>query len=68
MDEPTPVTMTATCRVPGCPVAGRPFTATFYANAEPPTYRGICMRCGQAFTSLIPVSAEAAKSTPDASA
>lgn len=60
MDEPTSVTMTATCRTPGCPVAGRPFRAIFYANAEPPTYRGICMRCGQAFTDLVPVHASMA--------
>lgn len=60
MDDPIPVTMTATCRTPECPVAGRPFTAIFYANAEPPIYRGICMRCGQPFTDLEPLHASPA--------
>lgn len=55
MDDPTPVTLTATCHTPGCPVAGRQFTAPFYANPEPPTFRGSCMRCGQALTDVVPV-------------
>lgn len=52
MDDPVPVTLTATCRTQGCPVQDRPFAAPFYANPEPPTYRGICIRCGQALTDL----------------
>ncbi|MCX4666443.1 hypothetical protein OG453_07145 [Streptomyces sp. NBC_01381] len=60
MDEEAPVSMTATCRTPECPVEGQAFTASFYANSEPPTYRGICMRCGQVLTDLVPAPNPAA--------
>lgn len=56
-EEPTPVYLTATCRTPGCPVEDEPFTAQFYANAEPPTYRCICLPCRQPVTDLAPVAA-----------
>lgn len=52
MDDESPVPLIATCRTPECPVEGQPFTAAFYANSEPPTYRGICMRCGLELTDL----------------
>lgn len=67
LDDEAPVTMTAICRTLECPVEGQPFTASFYANSEPPTYRGICMRCGQALTDLVPVHAPAAPSSSDIS-
>lgn len=54
MDDEAPITMTATCRTPECPVEGQAFTASFYANSAPPTYRGICMRCGQEITDIVP--------------
>lgn len=59
MGEEPPVTMTATCHTPECTVEGQPFTASFYANSEPPTYRGICMPCGQVLTDLVPAHAAA---------
>jgi hypothetical protein len=59
MDDEAPISMTATCRTPACPVEGQAFTASFYANSEPPTYRGICMRCGQEITDIVPTDVTA---------
>lgn len=53
MDET--VLMVATCHTPGCPVEGRPFTAPFYPNPDPPTFRGQCGQCGQPVTDIVPV-------------
>jgi hypothetical protein len=52
--EPVPVTLVATCRTPGCPSKDQPFPGIYYANAEPPTYRGLCMGCSQPVTDLVP--------------
>ena len=45
---PEPVTLVATCRTSGCPSQDQPFVGTYYGNAEPPLYRGLCMGCGVA--------------------
>ncbi|WP_406260444.1 hypothetical protein OIA45_19715 [Streptomyces chartreusis] len=65
MDDEASISMTATCRTPECPVEGQAFTASFYANGEPPIYRGICMRCGQALIDLVPTDAAAERIRAD---
>jgi hypothetical protein len=49
---PEPVTLVATCRTSGCPSQDQPFVGTYYGNAEPPLYRGLCMGCGQPVSDL----------------
>ncbi|GHH21972.1 hypothetical protein [Streptomyces lanatus] len=52
--EPEAAIMVATCHTAGCPAEGEPCVGTYYANAEPPIYRGMCMPCGQPITDLVP--------------
>lgn len=56
VDEDTPpsATLVAICRTQECPAQGIPYVGLYYANAEPPTYRGQCMQCGQLITDLKP--------------
>ena len=53
-DEPASTVLVATCHTDGCPANGVQCVGTYYANAEEPTYRGFCMRCGETITDLVP--------------
>ncbi|MFG2022299.1 hypothetical protein [Streptomyces sp. NPDC048825] len=53
-EELIPVHMVATCHTEGCRAEGVPFHGEYYPNAVRPTYRGVCMPCGQPITDLVP--------------
>jgi hypothetical protein len=53
-DVPPSVTLVATCHTEGCLANGVPCLGLYYANAEEPIYRGMCMPCGQIITDLVP--------------
>jgi hypothetical protein len=51
--EPEPTWMLATCHTAGCPEDGKTYRVPCYPNSEPPTYRVVCMGCGEQVTDLV---------------
>ncbi|MEU9781518.1 hypothetical protein AB0H92_11175 [Streptomyces phaeochromogenes] len=54
-DVPPSTKLKATCRTEACQMNGESITGTYFANAEPPTYRGWCGECDRPITDLVPV-------------
>lgn len=56
-DVPASAMLVATCHTEGCPAENEPCVGLYYANAEEPIYRGMCMGCGEPVTDLVPYTA-----------